>query len=242
MSRRGVLRLAIALSLAAAGKAFALRDVSGRMLLDVQLTGEGPFSFLLSTGTGQSAVSADLASQLGLAGSESVSVALLETGALKVQNVRLPVATSEDLGAADGILGVEGMALKKIDIDFQNGVAAILPTNTRGAPRGFHVVPARQLPTGPFMIGALVGKVAVETIIDTGAIRTVGNRALQVALGGASVEAVPIRVAGVELGQPYLEYREYSEGKPALRLGMDLLGFLNHIALDFRRIEFYFKP
>lgn len=241
-SRRHVLRLAMALSVAVTGKAFALRDVTGRMLVDVQVNGSGPFSFLLATGLGQSAVSAALVSRLGLTGSDAVSVASLESGALKLQDLRLPVATSEEVGAADGLLGVEGMSSKKIDIDLQNGEAAILPTNTRSAPRGFRVVPARQLPNGVFLVSALVGKLPVEAIIDTGAIRTAGNRALQVALGGASVEPTSIHLARVELGQPYLEFREFAESKPALRLGMDLLGFLNHIAFDFRRIEFHFKP
>jgi hypothetical protein len=232
----------MALSLATAGKAFSNRDVSGRMLLDVQVNGAGPFSFLLSTGTRRSSLSAALASRLGLAESGEVGIASLESGAFRLENVRLPVASGEEVGAADGILGLEGMARKKIDIDFQNGTAAILPTNTRGAARGLRVVPVRELPNGLIAIGAIVGKRAVETILDTGAIRTSGNRALQVALGGASVEATPVSVAGVELGQPYLEYREFAEEKPALRLGMDLLGFLNRMAIDFRRLELHFKP
>jgi hypothetical protein len=233
----------MALSLAGAGsKAFALRDVSGRMLLDVQLNGQGPFSFLLATATGSSSASPAVVSKLGLAGSESVRVASLESGALSLKDVQLGIATSEDVGAADGILGVEGMARKKIDLDFQNGTAAILPTNTEGAPRGFRVAPARQLPSGISLVSALAGKLKVDTILDTGAIRTAGNRALQVALGGDSVAAVPIRVAGVELGQPYLEYREFSEGKPMLRLGMDLLGFMQRMIIDYRRSEFQFRP
>jgi hypothetical protein len=241
-SRRDVLRLSLALSLTAAGKAFALRDVSGRMLLDVEVNSAGPFSFLLASGIGQSALSAALVSRLGLPASDAVSITSLESGALKLKDLRLPVAASEDVGAADGLLGVEGMSSNKIDIDLQSGEAAIVPTNTRSAPRGFRVVPARQFPNGVFLVSTLVGKLPVETIIDTGAIRTAGNRALQVALGGASVEPTPIYLARVDLGQPYLEFREFSEGKPMLRLGMDLLGFLNHIAFDFRRIEFHFKP
>jgi predicted aspartyl protease len=142
VTRRGVLRLAMALSLASAGKVFALRDVSGRMLVDVQVNGQGPFSFLLASGASRSAVSSELAGKLGLAEAPSVDIASLESGALRLQGVQLPIAASEVIGAADGLLGVEGMARKKIDIDFQNGTAAILPTNTRGAPRGFRVVPA----------------------------------------------------------------------------------------------------
>lgn len=237
-----MLRLAMALSLASAGKAFAMRDVTGRMLVDVQVNGQGPFSFLLATGATRSALSSALVSKLGLAGSELVGIASLEAGALRLLDVQLPIATSDVIGAADGLLGVEGMARKKIDIDFQNGTAAILATNTRGAPRGLRVVPARLLPGGLTAVTAVVGKMQVETIVDTGSIHTVGNRALQAALGAASTEATPIRVAGVELGQPYLNYREYAEVKPALLLGMDLLGFLQRMSIDYRRSEFAFRP
>jgi hypothetical protein len=242
LTRRGVLRLATAFSIVAASKVFAQRDVTGRMLVDVQLNGQGPFSFLLSTGTSRSALSPELVSRLGLSSSGLVSIGSLESGALRLKDVQLAIASAEDVGAADGILGTEGMGVRKIDIDFQNGTAAIVPTNTGGAPRGVRVVPARQSAGGITVIVALLGKLPVETVIDTGAIRTSGNRALQVALGGGSTEPVPIKVAGVELGQPYLEFKEFSEEKPALRLGMDLLGFLQRMAIDYRRSEFHFKP
>src|SRR5690606_3138193 len=92
LTRRRLLQGALALSLAAAGKAFALLDVTGRVLAEVQVNGQGPFQFLVDTAASRSALSPQLVGKLGLeSSSEQARVALLEAGALRLKDVQLPI-------------------------------------------------------------------------------------------------------------------------------------------------------
>jgi hypothetical protein len=249
-TRRDVLRFAMALSLAGSGKAFALRDVTGRLLVDVQVNGQGPFPFLLDTTASQSAISPQLATRLGLdAAAASTPIKSLETGALRLADVQLPVITGDALGAADGVLGIEGMDRKRIEADFRNDTVAIGATNDGRAPIGFRIAPARERRKGLLAVEASVEKLRTTAIIATAATHSQGNPALQAMLKEAGANALPITVAGVMLGQVYLKYGDDDAfqslelaQRPALLLGMDVLGFLERLAIDYRRYEFQFRP
>jgi hypothetical protein len=249
-TRRDVLRFAMALSLAGSGKALALRDVTGRLLVDVQVNGQGPFPFLLDTTASQSTLSPQLATRLGLdAASGGAHITSLETGALRLEDVHLPVAMGDTIGAADGVLGIEGMDRKRIDADFRNGTVAIGATNDGRAPIGFRIAPARERRKGLLAVEASVAKLRATAIIATAANHSQGNPALQAALKDAGAAPVPITVAGVTLGQVYLKYGDDDAfqslelaQRPALLLGMDVLGFLERLAIDYRRYEFQFRP
>jgi hypothetical protein len=248
-TRRDVLRFALALSLAGSGKAFALRDVAGRLLVDVQVNGQGPFPFLLDTTASQSTLSPQLATRLGLeAGSGSALISSLETGALHLADVQLPVTAADAIGAADGVLGIEGMERKRIDADFRNGTVSIGATNDGRAPIGFRVAPARERRKGLLAVEASVAKVRATAIIATAATHSQGNPTLQAALQDNGSTSLPITVAGVMLGQVYLKYGDDDAfqalelgQRPALLLGMDVLGFLERLAIDYRRYEFQFR-
>jgi hypothetical protein len=240
----------MALSLAGSGKAFALRDVTGRLLVDVQVNGQGPFPFLLDTTASQSALSPQLATRLGLdAGSGSVRITSFETGALRLSDVQLPVITGDAIAAADGVLGIEGMDRKRIEADFRNDTVSIGATNDGRAPIGFKVAPARERMRGMLAVECSVAKLRATAIIATASTYSQGNPVLQAALKDAAATPVPITVAGVMLGQVYLKYGDDDAfqalglgQRPALLLGMDVLGFLERLALDYRRYEFQFRP
>jgi hypothetical protein len=249
-TRRDVLRLVTALSLAASGKALAIWDVTGRLLVDVQVNGQGPFPFLLDTTAAQSALSPQLATRLGLdASSGSVRISSLETGALRLSDVQLPVITEAEIGAADGRIGIEAMDRKRIEADFRTGVVSIAATNDGGAPIGFKVAPARVIKRGMLGLEATVAKIRTTAIVATGATHSQGNPALQTLLKDAASESLPISVGRVMLGQVFLKYGDDDAfqtleigPRPALLLGMDVLGFLERLAIDYRRYEFQFRP
>jgi hypothetical protein len=248
-TRRDVLRFAMALSLAGSGKAFAMRDVTGRLLVDVQVNGQGPFPFLLDTTASQSALSPQLATRLALdTGSGSARITLLETGALRLSDVQLPVITGDAIGAADGVLGIEGMDRKRIEADFRKDSVSIGATNDGRAPIGFRIAPARERRKGLLAVEATVATLRVTAILATAATHSQGNPALQAALKDAAATPLPITVAGAMLGQVYLKYGDDDAfqslelgARPALLLGMDVLGFLERLAIDYRRYEFQFR-
>jgi len=95
----------------------------------------------------------------------------------------MPVLTGAILANADGILGVEGLASARIDIDFADDRVTIAHSNgRRRADAGFLTIPATLQNEGLLMVAARVGRVRTKAIIDTGAERTLGNAALRNAL------------------------------------------------------------
>ena len=140
------------------------------------------------------------------------------------------------------------------------------------APPGFLTIPASLRLGGLLMVQGRVGRVRVQAIIDTGAERTLGNMALRDALLGkrnTQVEsrsrtvfgATPQATEGMALIAPTIflgeaELRDLEvtfgdlhvfriwelEDKPAILIGMDLLGIVQRIIIDYRRSELQVRP
>lgn len=140
------------------------------------------------------------------------------------------------------------------------------------APFGYLTVEASLRHGGLLMVPGRVGKVRVKAIIDTGAERTLGNEALRLALQRAHgsedpgrsrtvLGATPAVHEGTALVAPtiYLgdaELRDLEvtfgdlhvfrvwnlEEEPALLIGMDLLGTVERLVIDYRRREVQLKP
>ena len=149
---------------------------------------------------------------------------------------------------------------------------ASLRSLSRGAAPGFLVVPATLRFGGLLVVDARVGRVRGRAIIDTGAERTLGNRALQRELlasrePGAARDATLVlgatpdvqdgeaRLAPlIRVGEAILESVEVTFGdlhvfrvwdlerEPAMLLGMDLLGVAERLVIDYRRAELHIQP
>jgi predicted aspartyl protease len=145
-------------------------------------------------------------------------------------------------------------------------------TGRARAESGFLTIPASLRRRGLLMIPARVGRVKVRAIIDTGAERTLGNAALRDALlispkpGTEPVVrtvlgATPDLGRGVALVVPtiYIGDAEISnlevtfadlyvfrlwdlEKEPAILIGMDLLGVVERLVVDYRRREVQVLP
>lgn len=129
-------------------------------------------------------------------------------------------------------------------------------------------IPAQRIAGGLLMVIARVGGVNVRAIIDTGAERSLGNAALADALRkrGKLLPARPTFVFGtttavtnresrgippVMLGdatisQVNLVFGEFHifkvwdlEDKPTMLIGMDVLGTVSRLIIDYRRREVY---
>jgi len=209
-------------------------DRVGRIAAPVMINGQGPFRFILDTGASRSAISPQLALQLGLipspdttltiqgvTGTEvvpSVLVKQLQAGEIVLQNRRLPVITSSVFANTDGILGVEGFDKMRIMVDFAQDRIIISTTRSAQMRGRWSRVPVR-LRFGRLMIAdATIGNVYVKAVIDTGAERTLGNLALRSALHLDSASQ-QTRTESQVIGATSAEEAANSISAPMIRLG-----------------------
>jgi predicted aspartyl protease len=201
----------------------------------------------------------------------AVDVATFRAGDLLFENQRLPVLPSAVFGGVDGILGIDVLQTARIDVDFGGDTVTIQRSSGARARPGYLVVPARLKHGGLLLVEGKVGKVPVKAILDTGAERSLGNEALRAALElrsrgpqesvattvigatpqlaeGASLVAPAIAIGGARLTNLTVTFGDLHVFKiwslldePALLIGMDLLGTMQHFVVDYRRREFHFK-
>ena len=201
----------------------------------------------------------------------AVSVESFRAGELEFERQRLPVLPSAVFGGVDGILGIDALQSARVEVDFARDTVTIRQSTGKRAPAGYLVVPARLKHGGLLLVDGKVGKVPVKAILDTGAERSLGNEALRTALAlrtrephesvattvigatpqlaeGTSFVAPAISIGGARLNNLTVTFSDLHVFKiwslldePALLIGMDLLGTMQHFVVDYRRREFHFK-
>lgn len=202
----------------------------------------------------------------GVAGSAivpTVHADSLTVGDLDAASVTLPII-ADALGGAEGVLGTTGFSDKRIDIDFLHDRITIARSHGEHAPLGFVILPLERSGPGLLMVAGSVARVRVHAVIDTGAERSIGNEALRRALvsrhargtpdqiydvtthvqGGELFESPPITLGGIEISGARITYGEvrifehwHLTQEPALLIGMDALGLLKALVIDYRRRE-----
>jgi predicted aspartyl protease len=200
----------------------------------------------------------------------SVSIGRLEAGDLIMQEMQLPVVWAPLMAGADGILGIAGFRQESIFVDFRRN-RVVISRSLRASDRvGFDKVRAKVLEDGLMAVQGRVGGVAVTAIIDTGSERSLGNAALQSALAakrdngngamtavyGATpdiasgeVRLVPtINLGPVNLSNVTVVFGDFHIFQvwglldhPAVIIGMDVLGTVDSLGIDYRRSEIYFE-
>jgi predicted aspartyl protease len=262
-----------------------LRDRIGRIWAPVLINGRGPYRLVLDTGASHSAIIAQVAHSLGIpiggaatikvsgvTGSAlvpSVSVNRLEVGDLELDSTILPVV-ADVFGGAQGVLGTEGLADKRILIDFARDKVKISRSRGDLDRRGFTTLPLRVLHKQLLALDVRVGGIRAKAIIDTGAQVSIGNTALRTALARRGthnvtkeeIEGVTLDVASgdmmqaptIDLGQMrfdgvYITYgdmyifdRWQLAKEPTLVLGMDVLGTVDALVIDYRLHELQIRP
>ena len=260
------------------------RDSIGRIWAPVMIDGRGPFRLVLDTGASGSAITAQVAAALGLRPDFShpvlvrgvtgnaivatVRAGSLAVGDLEIRSVTLPIV-ADALGGADGVLGTDGFADKRVDIDFLHDRITIARSHGRSAPIGFVTLSLERSGPGLLMVAGSVDEVKVHAVIDTGAQRSIGNEALRAALvsrhaqgtpdkifdvttsvqGGEMFESPPIVLGGIEIRGARITYGEvrifehwHLTREPALLIGMDALGLLDALIIDYRLRELQLQP
>ena len=197
-----------------------------------------------------------------------VLIRRLRVGRIVKTNVRMPICASPIVTHLGGILGMAGFGPVRIAVDFRHDRVAI-DRSSPGMLWGFLDIHARRTPGGLLMIPARVGGVYAEAVIDTGSPDTLGNFALRRALlergrlgattpiygvtrqvsigasalapsmilGPAEIEHLPIVYSDVPV------FREWHlQSRPAVIVGMDVLGSVDTLVLDYPRARVYILP
>jgi hypothetical protein len=195
----------------------------------------------------------------------TIKVDTLSVGDLAVDSPLLPIVP-DALGGAEGVLGSEGLKNKRIFIDFLHDQIVITYSREERAGRGFSTVPFKLIHGQLIVIDVLIGHVRAKAIIDTGGQATIGNLALRDALSdrnrgfrgkpdsiqGATLAIetgelidtpaiamgpVEIRDSGVTFADVYIFKHWKFTSEPAIMIGMDALGTLDTLVIDYRRKE-----
>lgn len=274
---------AVASTDAAAGA--TSRDRIGRMVAPILVNGQGPFRFIIDTGANRSVLSARLAERLGLtpvgAGQVHSVYGVATAPLVRVQSLNyrdlslsagdLPLLQGPVLAGEHGLLGVDGMAGRRLLLNFERRCIEISPS--LGAPRLRNWATVRgELRFGHLVvIEGRIRRLRVAVLIDTGSDTSLANPALREALasrarrtsGGffstASSANEPITldraiaIPRLSLGEmdvhnitAYVgDFHVFSlwelTEEPALLLGMDVLSQSRAMAIDYGRNTVHFN-
>lgn len=198
-----------------------------------------------------------------------VPVRRLRVGGFHFANLRMTITNSPVMHGLDGILGLAGLPAERIAVDFQHNVVWIGRSNG-GSAWGYLAIPARLTAGGLLRIQARIGHIPVIAVIDTGSPRTLGNEALRRALlhrstspkdtarifgvtrqvtNGNLAGAPTVHLGPAAIGRLNIVYGDipifkvwHLQSRPAVVIGMDVLGTVNALILDYRRAHVYILP
>lgn len=259
----------------------ARADSSDRMTVPVQIGSNGPYRFLIDTGSQKTVLSTDLATRLaltpterrtiiGVAGSEEADLTVIDElglGRRSFYGLSVLLFEARHIGA-DGIVGIDSLQSQRVLIDFARNTMAVGDAKALGGNSGFEIVVTARRRSGQLiMTQANIDGIRTDVVIDTGADTSIGNRALQRALGqrgklqqvvlysvtGQQATADMGYARGLEVGRdisirnlliafsdtPAFAALNLSK-RPALLLGMRELRLFKRVAIDFstRKVMF----
>jgi predicted aspartyl protease len=253
------------------------QDPFGRILVPVRINNKGPFYFVVNSGASTIAISDQAVRRLkvplnkerqivvhGVRGTSTVPALRnlsITLGGLPIPAAAVPVLT-HGLEGADGMLGLTATGRSHIQLDVcqHHMVVSTGGLPTPPAP-GSTSLPLDTAHAKLLVIDTHVQGMIVKTIIDTGAQSTIGNVALQLALGGSGdafgvagpiiglaaqdpaevfhplhpVGIGDLRIIGARIcySQAPLFEKVGLGNTPAMLLGMNVLSKLGHLSFDF---------
>lgn len=251
-----------------------------RLTVPVTVEGQGPFRFMIDTGAQATILSRDLADRLGVtdrkpatligisstAPIEVAPVMSLELGTRRYMIETVPLVEKDNIGDADGILGLDSLQDQRVLLDFRNRTFSVADADSLGGNRGYDIVVRARPVLGQLVItSAELDGIKVAVIVGSGAQGSVGNIALQQRLRGRSLgDAVMTDINGVTNQSEMKLTREVRIGKarisnipltfvdspsfkalglddkPAMVLGMNELRLFKRVAIDFKQRKVLF--
>ncbi|MCU0759228.1 MAG: retroviral-like aspartic protease family protein [Steroidobacteraceae bacterium] len=196
-----------------------------------------------------------------------IRVGRMEIGDLLLQPAMLPVVP-DVFGGADGVLGTDGLLDKRIVIDFRRDSISVRRSRREPPGPGFQTMPIRFMRGKLLAVDVMIGRIKTLALIDTGAPDSLGNEALMAALKreppeepnadimgvtldvekGNRVRMPPIRIHNIKIrgatmtfGDVHLFRHWRLTAQPAIMIGMDVLGVLDQIVIDYRTRQMHLK-
>lgn len=200
----------------------------------------------------------------------AVNIERVEAGDLLLENQRMPVVSTQIMGGADGILGIASLRDERILIDFERDLVQISRSRA-GLTADFLRIKAERIEPGLLVAKIRIGRTKALAVIDTGAEVTLGNLALMRALRAGqrkeqrdaattvygathdthvgqrhpvpriTIGSVVIRDVRVTFGDFHIFEVWEMLDEPVLLLGMDVLGTVDTLVIDFRRSEIHIR-
>jgi len=251
-----------------------------RLTVPVSIGEHGPFNFMIDTGAQATVLSTQLADSLGIedrapasligmASRMPIQVAPVDNLTLgtRIFNIQMAALVDKDnLGSADGILGLDSLQNQRVLLDFQKKTIAVADADDLGGNTGYEIVVKARKQLGQLVItDALVDGIKTAVIVDTGAQGSIGNMALLEKMRGRDSGTTELTdINGEQLGGNIRVVQRLRMGQlrlnrfpvvfadsppfhtlglgdqPALVLGVNELQLFRRVAIDFksRRILF----
>jgi predicted aspartyl protease len=207
---------------------------------------------------------------LGATGSSivpAIKVDSIEVGDLFLGDRQVAIVP-DVFGGAEGVLGADGLSDKRVHIDFKNDQISILRSTGPMRGNGYTRIPVKLRYGHLLMFDVKLAGVRTRAMLDTGAQTTIGNRSLHEALAKRKRKGVENTIIGVtldaqkgetvlapavELGDLTLRGMQVTFGDmyifdawnmtdtPALLIGMDIIGLLDTLIIDYKRRELHLR-
>lgn len=262
-----------------AERVIGIGDAEHRMTVPASIGDEGPFPFIVDTGAERSVVSSQLARSLGLSKGAparlfdftgesmvgTVRVPSISVGGFGTGAIEAPSLSMDNLGAA-GMLGIDALQGRRIEIDFDHDQMKVTPAKHH--PRGDFLIDA-ELRVGQLIVtDARFEDQPIAVIVDTGSWVSVGNSAMRALatrqprmLGSITITSVTgrsfdadyvtvddLRIGGVkfdDFGLIFADVPPFArfglDDRPALILGMSALRLFRRVEIDFANREIAFS-
>jgi len=198
-----------------------------------------------------------------------VTIDRLQAGDLTIESTALPVVWAPVMAGADGFLGAAGLKEKSLLVDFQRNRVTIsrgIEASVRANSMKVHAV---RLAGGLMTVETRIAGIPVLAVIDTGAERTLGNLALRNALRARRTHGVlatmtsvygttkdvetgeiqiapPIVIDSLRITDVAMVFGDFHifnvwgmQDKPAMIIGMDVLGTVASLSIDFKNQDVY---
>lgn len=207
---------------------------------------------------------------LGATGSSimpAIRVESIEIGDLWLGDRHVAIVP-DVFGGAEGVLGADGLSDKRVHIDFKNDRISILRSNGVVRGHGFTRIPVKIWHGHLLMFDVKLAGVRTKAMLDTGAQATIGNTSLRAALAkrsqgvantiigvtldaqqGETFVAPAVDIGGLTLsgmhvtfGDMYIFDAWKMTEDPALLIGMDIIGLLDSVIIDYKRRELHLRP
>ncbi len=206
---------------------------------------------------------------MGRVTAPTARISELRAGSLKLHDLTMPIIDGSVVTELDGILGAEGLGNKVVTADFINDRIKIVDSSGLRPVNRYAIIKFELVSHRLIVVDALVGRHPVRAVIDTGGSGTIGNLALLKELtnqsthqelnldtdiiditntskDGHMLQVPRIRLDNATITDATIIAGDFEifriwhlDQRPALLIGMDVLGQLGELSIDYKRHELW---